>query len=193
MSGQDFGKELKTLRMKAGIGSKELSQKVGKAVTYVSQLERGLIKNPDYNACWKLLEAVGFPKKHIDRHLESFGFISPELEEHILNENIKHAMHEEAKMLADPDAYYEQWREWYEDDKIAQLKDTTDSFRKMLDVFIDKDLTRAEKVIGNLENMLATKQNFEFLCALFELDFATIPNEKRTDFLQSIRKILPSK
>jgi transcriptional regulator with XRE-family HTH domain len=193
MSGQEFGKELKSLRLRAGIGSKELSQKIGKAVTYVSQLERGLIKNPDYYACYNLLETVGFPKQHIDQHLETFGIISPQLEEHQLNENVERAMYEEAEMQADPDAYFEKWRHWYDDDQVILLKDATKSLHQMLDVFIDKDLSRASTVIGNMENLLASKQNFEFLCALFEYDFARLDDIQRLELLSSLQGFFKAK
>jgi len=188
MSGQEFGKELKGLRMRAGIGSKELSRMIGKAVTYVSQLERGLIKNPDYNACYSLLETVGFPKHHIDQHLETYGIISPKLEEHILNKNVERAMHEEAEKQANPDAYAERWHQWYEDDQVTLLKDATNSLHQMLDLFIDKDLTRAATVIGNMENMLASKENFEFLCSLFEFDFAQLDATQRLELLFTLPK-----
>ena len=190
MNGLRFGSEVKMLRTNAGIGSKELSRMIGKAVTYVSQLELGKIKSPDYNACYKILEAVGFPKQHIDRHLESFGILSPELEEHWLNANAEYAQAQEAEIEANPDAYFEKWRQWYDEDQISDLKEATTDLHKMLDVFIDRDLSRSQVVIGNMENMLASKQNFEFLCALFTMNLASIPVEKRTDFLESIRNWL---
>ncbi|GGA34567.1 hypothetical protein GCM10010917_19820 [Paenibacillus physcomitrellae] len=48
MNGIDFGSYLKSIRKSKKVPSKELSIRVGKAVTYVSQIERGLIKKPDF-------------------------------------------------------------------------------------------------------------------------------------------------
>lgn len=104
MNGIEFGKELKKIRTNAGISSKVLSSKVGKAVTYVSQLENGKIKSPDFETCFKLLEELGVEHGKIEGILDYFGIISPQREKADLELSIKLMEQEEEK-----------WRlGWYE-------------------------------------------------------------------------------
>jgi transcriptional regulator with XRE-family HTH domain len=65
MDGIEFGKILKKERIKKCISSKLLSKQADKAVTYVSQLERGLIKNADNETCKKIMNIVGFIYKEV--------------------------------------------------------------------------------------------------------------------------------
>lgn len=58
VDGIQFGKDLKELRLSKKYNSTKLSLEVGRAQTYVSQLERGLIKNPDLATCRRLLEIL---------------------------------------------------------------------------------------------------------------------------------------
>lgn len=46
VDGIQFGKDLRELRLLKRYPTRKLSEEVGRAITYVSQLERGLIKNP---------------------------------------------------------------------------------------------------------------------------------------------------
>jgi transcriptional regulator with XRE-family HTH domain len=104
MSGIEFGEKLKEIRKKVGVSSKNLSQRVNKAVTYVSQLERGLIKNPDYFTCKEILRELGFSEKGADRFLESYSILSPE-QEKIEQQLILKAIEQEEEKINS--GYYE--------------------------------------------------------------------------------------
>ncbi len=78
MNKSSFGEELKALRKRVGMPSKVLSQKVGKAVTYVSQLERELIKNPSYTTCLQILLELGLIKEDAEKMLNYYGIQSKE-------------------------------------------------------------------------------------------------------------------
>jgi transcriptional regulator with XRE-family HTH domain len=96
MNGIYFGKTLKTLRNSFGISSKVLSKKAGKAVTYVSQLERGLIKKPCYYTCLKILNELHFDERKAKEYLKLFNieekrqyFLSSDFEENNFNVELK--------------------------------------------------------------------------------------------------------
>jgi len=58
VDGAQFGKDLKELRLQKGYGSVKLSKDIGKAVTYVSQMEKGKIKHPPVETCRQLLNVL---------------------------------------------------------------------------------------------------------------------------------------
>ena len=67
MNKSSFGEELKALRKRVGMPSKVLSQKVGKAVTYVSQLERELIKIPLIQLVYKYYWSLVLSRKMLKK------------------------------------------------------------------------------------------------------------------------------
>jgi transcriptional regulator with XRE-family HTH domain len=163
MNGIAFGKELKRLRNKVGISSKILSTSVGKAVTYVSQLENGKIKNPDFETCLKLLQELGVEKKKIEGVLDYFGIISPEREQEELEMSIRLFEQKE-----------DRWKlGWYEN-KIEKLLTKNEVLHRRMESFIHFDVTRADTVISNMVALSEDEEKFEFLCSLFENNFASL-------------------
>ncbi|WP_321999291.1 helix-turn-helix domain-containing protein [Bacillus pumilus] len=76
-----FRKSMKHIRTMKKIGSRELSRKIGKAETYISQFERGLIKSPDYEICFTIMKELGFAEKDIPKILsEQYEIMSPDEE-----------------------------------------------------------------------------------------------------------------
>lgn len=74
-----FGESVRKLRTNRKIGSRALSRLIGKAETYISQLERGQIKNPDFDAAYQIMKHLGQPEEDIERHLLTiYGIKSPE-------------------------------------------------------------------------------------------------------------------
>lgn len=63
MSGQEFGKKLREFRKEMKVSSRVLSKTINKAETYVSQIERGLNENPDYDACKRILMELDFSEE----------------------------------------------------------------------------------------------------------------------------------
>lgn len=176
MNGITFGKYLKNIREKAKKPSKELSTEVGKAVTYVSQLERGLIKKPDFDTCYKLLVILGIEEEQIEDILSYYGIISAKRKQAELEWNIK-----EAKR---------QWDFDWLDQKSQKLKITNDKLYNTLNMFIDKDLTRVEKPILNIQNLMVDKDKFDFFCSLFKYDYSKISIEDRKELIQLINTFI---
>lgn len=179
MNGVSFGIKIKELRKKAGIPSKELSTKVGKAVTYVSQLERGLIKKPDFDTCYKLLLELGVAEDKAEGILGYYGILSPEREQYELEWASKQA--EEA------------WNfDWIEQ-STEKLKQSNSHLYSKFNLLIEKDLSKAEKLIYNLEALTASRDKFDFLCSLFEYDYSVMTNEDRKELSETISKLVLSK
>jgi transcriptional regulator with XRE-family HTH domain len=67
-----IGNYIRQVRKSKGIGSRELARKINKAETYISQLERGLIKKPDYDTTRILLETLEVPSDIIEEILMGY-------------------------------------------------------------------------------------------------------------------------
>jgi len=182
MSGIDFGKELKRIRTNAGISSKVLSSKVGKAVTYVSQLENGKIKTPDYNTCFQLLKELGIEEHRIEGILDHFGFISPEREKANLEMNIRLMEEEEAR-----------WATGWYSKRYEAVNNRQIIFSKTLSSLLQFDLTRAEKVIGNMASLTEDEDDFDFFCSLFENDFSVLDKKSKREVLKWVTKYVQEK
>jgi transcriptional regulator with XRE-family HTH domain len=67
-----FGDYIKQLRATKGMGSRELSRSVNKAETYISQLERGLIKKPDFETAKQILEELGLTSHRVGEIISAY-------------------------------------------------------------------------------------------------------------------------
>lgn len=177
MNGIDFGKELKQLRTSLGVSSKVLSTKVGKAVTYVSQLENGKIKNPDYNTCYQILTELGLEDPKAKGMLDYFGFISPEEERANQELDYRRMKQEEDKWISG----------WYEK-RFDALYKKHSIFNDEMSRFIQHDISRAEKVINNLAKSSETAEEFDFLCSLLENDFSILDSRNKEKILNLARE-----
>jgi len=143
MKGIEFGEKLKEIRKKEGVSSKVLSKKVDKAVTYVSQLERGLIKKPDYSTCKKILLELGFSIKDANNLLYSFNILSPE-QRKIEEQLILHSIEEEEEKIKS--GYYEKIVE----ENLETIKTISTLFNKILndnEAILDSGLLEDLKTI----------------------------------------------
>jgi Predicted transcriptional regulators len=183
MGGVAFGQTLKHLRKKAKIASKDLSIQVGKATTYVSQLERGLIKNPDYNTCYKLLELIGVKPDCIPQMLINHGFIN---ELHLSIDDIEKMTGAEPSTTDIPPMTGNNLRMY-----DAKYKDTKDKNEKIYNIFstlVDTDITRASVVINNIYKLTQDENTLDFLCAILSLNYAQLPPESRDEIVARLRK-----
>lgn len=181
--GISFGQTFKKLREQAKIPSKTLSTKVGKAITYVSQLERGLIKNPDYITCYKLLELVGEKPHSIEEVLKNHGItnrinISTEEIDKITGSVEKPNYQQAGKRLR------------FYDEKKREAKYKNNTIHSTLDTLTDTDVTRASVVINNICNLTQDEYELDFLCDLFAFDYSLLSSEKRAEILGEIKRIV---
>lgn len=183
MGGVAFGQTIKHLRKKAKIASKDLSIQVGKATTYVSQLERGLIKNPDYNTCYKLLDLVGVKPDCIEQMLVNHGFVN---ELNISIDDIEKMTGLEPIGNDSPQVAGISSRMY--DAKYRDTKDKNEKIYSIFGTLVDTDITRASIVINNVYKLTQDESNLDFLCAILSLNYAQLPPESREEILARLRK-----
>ncbi|MDH5164497.1 helix-turn-helix domain-containing protein [Heyndrickxia oleronia] len=165
MNETSFGQELKKLRKHVGIPSKELSQKVGKAVTYVSQLERELIKNPSYDTCLQILLELGLNKENAEKMLNYYGIQSKEERQAELELAVKLDKELSWKINS---SYYSK--------KFEQIERKRKLFLQLVDNHLETlghyDNSRADKILSNLIELLKSEEKADLLFTLFENDFS---------------------
>ncbi|MFS0672034.1 helix-turn-helix domain-containing protein [Ornithinibacillus sp. 179-J 7C1 HS] len=112
-----IGEFIKQRRKAKKINSVELSKELGKGGAYISQIENGHNKKPDFDMLYEIFKRIGIEEERIEDYLESFGFISPEREEVRIQEAIDRQ--ENSK------EYYEEYearQKAYADDYIEYRK-----------------------------------------------------------------------
>jgi transcriptional regulator with XRE-family HTH domain len=168
-----FGNTLKTFREAAKIGSKQLSRMVDKSEAYVSQVENGRNKNPDYETAFKLMECLGHPKHEIKDFLEFYD-IRP----------VDSIM--EMKLREDKNKSTN-WRYELKFEK-SQLK--LMKLKQELKLFLDHDFSKAERVINNLYGLIyGNDEVFNFFTSLLEADYTQLNKVQRQSILDHIESI----
>ncbi|MGG0755770.1 helix-turn-helix domain-containing protein [Brevibacillus laterosporus] len=190
MNGIDFGSYLKSIRKTKKIPSKDLSVRVGKAVTYVSQLERGLIKKPDYETCFNLLKELNVKENEIEEILAFYNILSPDRIEADIEMAVKRIEQQEKEIESDPEGYAErQLAEILEKrvtSKKNELVSLNNQFHKMINLLIQKDTFRAERVLRNLGKLTSDVEFFDFFCSLFDYNYTYLTNDERKEILKHI-------
>ncbi|PEI50592.1 helix-turn-helix domain-containing protein [Priestia aryabhattai] len=212
MTINNFGRDIKALRTKRKIGSRELSRLIGKAETYISQLERGLIKKPDYNIAYDIMKHLKFTESNIEGFLYNFHQIkSPKRIESEADE----VANWEEKRAAEIEEFLSQGQE---EDNIVQeyplnkfekkknniesewmlelirnLERKNDEIKVELSFNIDKNAQIFEHVIYNLHSLLISmrkdRENFNFFVELFENDLSTLSKESKEEILKTVKHV----
>ncbi|MBJ8061888.1 helix-turn-helix domain-containing protein [Bacillus cereus] len=171
MNKSSFGEELKTLRKRVGMPSKVLSQKVGKAVTYVSQLERELIKNPSYTTCLQILLELGLIKEDAEKMLSYYGIQSKEEKQAELELAVK--LDEELSWKINS-GYYSK--------KLEQIERKRHLFLQLIDKQLETlglfDNSKADIILNNLIELLKSEEKAELLFEFFGNDFSKLDYEE---------------
>jgi transcriptional regulator with XRE-family HTH domain len=193
----EFGDHVKSLRTQKGIGSRELSRNVGKAETYISQLERGLIKEPEYKTAFEIMKNLGYKEEKIENILfEHFYIKSP-----IRIEAEDAWAKQEEENLQDPDYQqhllerqieaHEREIEWLAS-KEEELDKKNSEIYEELSFFIHKNVDTFQTVIDNLHSIvLSISKNYEdyhFFTQLFKRNIAEFSEESKKRILQTIKE-----
>ncbi|MFJ7993287.1 helix-turn-helix domain-containing protein [Peribacillus frigoritolerans] len=212
MSINNFGRDIKALRTKRKIGSRELSRLIGKAETYISQLERRLIKKPDYDTAYDIVKHLGFTESGIDEFLYNFYQIkSPEM---IEAESEQAAIWEETRA----DEIEKIWIQRHEGidnapnyqannkstnnmvnfesqwmmELVGKLERKNEEIKEELSFNIDKNAQTFENVITNLHSLLTSMRkdrgNFNFFVGLFENDSSLLNEESKDKILKTLKE-----
>ncbi|MGK4040905.1 helix-turn-helix transcriptional regulator [Heyndrickxia oleronia] len=78
MTSDDFGKYIKALRKVRRMNSTKLSKLIGKSSAYISHLENGRYKNPDYETACRILKLLGVSEEEIEPQLRKFHLYTSE-------------------------------------------------------------------------------------------------------------------
>jgi transcriptional regulator with XRE-family HTH domain len=187
-----FTKGLRLIREKADMGSKELSRLIGKGDAYISQIENGRIKNVDYETAFQILKAVNFKEDQIEDTLDWYGIKSPEREKAEVESELRWIEQQEA--LNNDPGYQEHLVMQWLDNLSNELKFKNDEIKFALEKLVDKDLSRAEKVVENIYHLLTSnKEYFDFFCSLFANDFTQISTSEREQIVRYINEVFNKK
>ncbi|WP_227938414.1 helix-turn-helix domain-containing protein [Alkalihalobacillus deserti] len=150
MNGAIFGLYIKKLRNEKNISSRDLSSDVGKAITYVSQLERGLIKKPDFNTSYHLLLKLGVDKIEIKKQLEEYGILSEEREREKMKEYTQQITIEDVTSIRSDDDALSSTVPFTKE----QLKKENDRIHACINNVITKDLNKAAKLLRKINRLI---------------------------------------
>ncbi|MFE7816733.1 helix-turn-helix domain-containing protein [Priestia megaterium] len=211
MNINNFGRDIKALRTKKNIGSRELSRLIGKAETYISQLERGLIKKPDYNTAYDIMKHLKFTDDTIEDFLYNFYQIkSPQRmkfdEEEIENWEEKRAVeieemlckksqntetnqdHQACKFEADRLNITSKWMI----ELIQKLDEKNEEIKRELTFNIEKNAQTFESVIENLHSLITSmrknRENFNFFVGIFKDDLSVLSEESKEKILKAVKE-----
>ncbi|MFC0417740.1 helix-turn-helix domain-containing protein [Cytobacillus solani] len=197
MNEPNLARDIKALRTKRGIGSRELSRLIEKAPTYISQLERGLIKNPDPKTLVEIFKHLGHRREYIDDFLFSTYNISTpdqiEAEEAWTRQQIENAQDPDYQehLLEMQIEQYEREMEWLESIEHG-LHKKNEEINKELTFFIDKNLDTFTGVINNLHTMVMTlsksREDYVFFTNLFKRDLTEFSEDSKERIIELIKE-----
>lgn len=178
-----FGEFLKERRKEIGIGSRELSRRVGLAETYVSQTERGKIKKPPFEIAYKLCKELKMDSNTVASSLERFGITENDNNDNYFATNDLYNSHYSNEIY---------FRHWFSN-KSLELKFANNTISKNLESFIDSDLSRANIVINNLYKLISqSEETFDFFCFLLSKDYSVLDETEKENISNYISKIFIS-
>ncbi|WP_170949556.1 helix-turn-helix domain-containing protein [Ureibacillus acetophenoni] len=171
-----FGDIIKRYREKLGIGSRELSRRIGMTDTYVAQLERGSIKKPNYYVTKKLIDCLNVPQDVAESLIATNGTKPPDTfktQQDDVNE-----------------VYSTDILPWL-DDGIEESKMKFEKICSALCKFIESDYTRAQPVISNLDLLITSnKEDFMFFCDVISTGLSKLNVEQRNEVINYINSTL---
>lgn len=200
-----LGEFIKAIRKTKKINSVDLSKNIGRSGAYVSQIESGRNKNPDYDALYEIFKQLGIEETKIDDYLEHFGYLSPDyiamdeayIKQH--EEQSNDAEYQEHLNRQQIDSYEQQLQfeqeqlndyDWLDIEKEKALSKIKE-IEKTLTYFIDNDLLAFSRVVDNLHNMVESmpkdKENYDFFTTLFKNDLTDLDKDNKNQIIEAIK------
>jgi len=200
-----LGDFIKAIRKTKKISSVNLSKAIGRSGAYISQIESGKNKNPDYDSLYEIFKQLGVEEIKIDDYLEHFGYLSPdyiamdeayvkqheeqsndpEYQEHLNRQQIdsyEQQLQFEQEQLNDYD-----WLDIEKEKALSKIKE----IEKTLTYFIDNDLLAFSRVVDNLHNMVESmpkdKENYDFFTKLFKNDLTDLDKDNKNQIIEAIK------
>ncbi|MDL5141104.1 helix-turn-helix transcriptional regulator [Bacillus atrophaeus] len=188
----DFDGDLKdyirVMRAYKNMSSTKLSKMIGKNRAYISQIENGHNKNPEYETLYKIFKILGVKEENIESYLYHFNVLSPE-----------HLKHEEemfiAKMENQDEDYYVAMAELEEErneDFISEARPSYNSndlmedmskayigeINEVLKVIFDEPSGMGFEIVKGLNrltgDMTKNKQLYSFTSKILDKDLSLL-------------------
>src|SRR3954454_2645520 len=173
-----FGDILKKLREAAGIGSRELSRKVGMTDAYVSQLERGAIKKPNYFTALNLLKNLSVSAEEREGILKRCNIPSPNLPQDV-----------SGALTDDSDI---DLMDWFME-KRKELSQIPLRLNITLNTFIERDFSKAEQLLKSIDELIKIKNgSFNFFVELLSLNYMDLTSDQREKIINFIKSEITS-
>ncbi|WBL16340.1 helix-turn-helix domain-containing protein [Sutcliffiella sp. NC1] len=189
----DIGEFLHSTRRSKRINSTDLSKAVGKSPAYISQIENGRNKNPDYETMYKVFKHLGIEEEKIEDYLLHFQIKSPEREAWEEEQAIKASMEptdEDITYMERQADFYRQedMREFHErkvdavfnkyidesseDDLVYDMiKENIKTIVYVMDNIIEHDINNAFNLITGLgktfDEITTNEKFYKFIVKLF--------------------------
>ncbi|MGG3623841.1 helix-turn-helix transcriptional regulator [Bacillus gobiensis] len=195
-----IGEFIKLHRKARRINSIELSKSIGKSDAYISHIENGRNKKPDYATLFEIFKKIGIDEKKIEDYLEHFFIFSPEREAHDMemaiarasepptDEEIAFWEEQERQFLLDEEAQYEKFQK--KSNSNSQngnylvediIKEDIISINSVLDSITEHDLSNAFDLIKGISNsfdeMSTNITLYKFLIKFFSERLSSLDNE----------------
>jgi transcriptional regulator with XRE-family HTH domain len=148
----DFGQLVKHKRKGKGLSTRELSRQVGMSSAYISQLERGLVKRPDYDVAKRIADVLGIEESVLDY----FGFVPDEVERQMQVE-IERELEHRRELKA---AYISNLSEQLQTMDLESLETTSFILNQQMDVA--RKLYEIS-LIGDRQAMVTIKEFIDFM------------------------------
>lgn len=182
-----IGDFIKEHRKAKKINSVDLSKELGKSVAYISQIEHGHNKKPDFNTLYEIFKRIGIEEDRIEDYLESFGFMTPEREQARIQEQIGRqnmSIEEYEELQKQEDEYFRKHHQMFNngDDLLKEIFNSDiNRINLILSRIAFNNTKEGFNFVRNLENTFSnmTKDNnlYKFLLLLFD-DNLDILDEK---------------
>lgn len=200
-----LGEFIKAIRKTKKINSVDLSKNIGRSGAYVSQIESGRNKNPDYDALYEIFKQLGIEEVRIDDYLEHFGYLSPdyiamdeayirqqeeqandpEYQEHLIEQHIE--SYEQQLQFEEEDIYNYDWVE----ERENKIQNNIKEIEKTLSFFASKNTDTFESVIENLHRLVGSmgkdKENYDFFTTLFKNDLTDLDKDNKNQIIEAIK------
>ncbi|WP_175637912.1 helix-turn-helix domain-containing protein [Metabacillus schmidteae] len=185
MENVTFGDFIRGLRLKNRISSRDLSSKIGKSFAYVSQLERGNIKKPDYETAYQLLEYLNVNQSEINDILNNkyrfsdndFSFSN----KYNLEIDYNNKLFNTSSIINKND---------YND---GEIEDITKVQSNLLDEYffsaIVNEMNKMNTVISNLKHLFQDEEGRKFFTSLFSYDLSKLDKKDKLFLLEQLHKI----
>ncbi|MFB4367019.1 helix-turn-helix domain-containing protein [Bacillus subtilis] len=197
-----LGSVVKYYRKKKKINSQELSKSLGKSGAYISQIENGHNKNPDYDTLKELFRKLGIAEENLETYLEALGFMSPAkiAEEKAAEEAW---IERELELMSDPEYQKQLIERKIEEAEAYRISEQHREYEDMIEKKIGEIKDRIEwfyminpnefgTVIDNLHSLMMSMNdspdNFRFLVSLFRKDLTKFNKDAKEHIISALKE-----